>query len=59
VDRSFGDGERGVAHDRVGEGGLAGTVWSHEGVNLARLDLEVQAAEDLLVLDAYVKILDL
>ena len=53
------DLERGVAHDRVGERRLAGAVGAHQGVDLALLDVEVEAAEDLLVLDAHVQVADL
>ncbi len=59
LDRAGGDLERGVAHDRVGERGLAGAVGAHQGVDLAAWDLEVEALEDLLVLGADVEVGDL
>ena len=36
----------GVAHDHVAERGLAGAVWPHEDVGLARADGKVNAMED-------------
>ena len=57
-DLAVGDLERGVAHDRVREGRLAGAVRAHQRVHLARRDLEVEALEDLLVLGADVKVGD-
>ena len=48
-----------MAHDRVGEGRLAGAVRAHQRVDLAAVDLEVEALEDLLVLGADVKVGDL
>ena len=36
-----------VARDRVGERGLAGAVGAHDGVGLARLHGQVDAAQDL------------
>ena len=48
----------GVAHDRVGERGLAGAVGSHQGVDAPLLDVEVETLEDLLVLDADVQVAD-
>ena len=59
ADRALGHLERRVAHDRVGEGRLAGAVGPHQRVDLALLDVEVEAAEDLLVLDAHVQVADL
>ena len=55
-DRALGHLERGVAHDRVGQGRLARAVRPHQRVDLALLDVEVEAAEDLLVLDAHVQV---
>ena len=55
-DRALGHLEGRVAHDRVGEGRLAGAVGPHQRVDLALLDVEVEAAEDLLVLDAHVQV---
>ena len=52
-----------VAGDRVGEGGLAGAVRPHDRVDLALVDDEVDAAEDLagalVGLDVDVQVLDL
>ena len=52
-----------VAGDRVGERGLAGAVRAHDRVDLALLDDEVDAAEDLaralVGLDVDVQVLDL
>src|SRR6202022_4263793 len=42
----------------LGEGALARPVGAHDGVHLARLDLEIEAAEDLLVRDLGVQVLD-
>ncbi len=59
ADRSLGDLEAGVAHDRVGEGGLTGPVRSHQRMHLAAPDLQVEALEDVLVLGGHVQVLDL
>ena len=48
----------GVAGDDLGEGALAGAVGPHDGMYLAGLHLEVDAAEDLLAVDAGVEVLD-
>src|SRR5215216_7211056 len=48
-----------MTHDRVGEGGLAGSVRPHQGVDLALRDLQVEPLEDLLALGAYVQVRDL
>ena len=55
-DRALGHLERRVAHDRVGERRLAGAVGPHQRVDLALLDVEVEALEDLLVLGAHVQV---
>ena len=49
----------GVAHERVGERGLARAVRAHQGVRLALLHGQVDAVEDLAVLGADVQVLDL
>ena len=51
--------EAGVTHDRVGERRLAGPVRTHQRVDLALADLEIEAAEDLLLADADMEIADL
>ena len=38
-----------MAHERVGEGGLAGAVGAHDGVDLALADREVDPLEDLVL----------
>jgi hypothetical protein len=50
VDRPLADLEAGMAHDHVRERRLAGPVGSHERVDLALRDVEVEALEDVLVL---------
>ena len=55
-DRPVGYLEGRVAHDRVGQRRLAGPVRTHQGVDLPLLDVEVEAAEDLLSLDAHMQI---
>jgi hypothetical protein len=47
-----------MTHDRVGERRLAGPVRAHEGVDLALGDVEVDAAEDLLVAGGDVQVSD-
>ncbi len=56
--RSLGDFEGRVASQHVGEGALAGSVGTHDRVDLTRVDRQVHALEDLLVLDRGVKIFD-
>src|SRR4029078_11428214 len=58
-DRALGHLGRRVAHDHVGERRLAGAVRAHQGVHFALLDVEVEAFEDLLVLDLHVQVADL
>ena len=58
-DLPLGDLEARVAHDRVGERGLAGAVGAHQGMDLAGLDREVDALEDLLVLGLDVEVANL
>jgi hypothetical protein len=58
-DLALGHLEVGVAHDRVGQGRLAGAVGAHEGVDLAPAHGQLQAAQDLLVTGADVKVSDL
>jgi hypothetical protein len=38
----------GTSRQNVGERGLPGAVWTHDGVDLARADRQIDAAEDLL-----------
>src|SRR3954469_11339245 len=45
-----------MAHDHVGERRLAGAVRAHQGVHFPLLDVEVEAFEDLLVLDLHVQV---
>ena len=58
-DLALGDVEVRVAHDHVGQGRLARAVRAHEGVELARADVEVHAAQDGLVPCAHVQVADL
>jgi hypothetical protein len=58
-DLALGDLEVGVAHDRVGERGLAGAVRAHQRVHLARVDGQVEPLEDLLLAGPYVEVPDL
>src|SRR6478672_11840054 len=58
-DLALGDLVAGVAHDRVGQRGLAGPVRAHQRVDLALRHLQVDALEDLAILDADVQVLDL
>ena len=49
-----------VAHERVGEGRLAGAVRPHDRVHLVRVHLEVDALDDLgAVLERDVQVLQL
>ena len=43
------DHVRGVAHQRVGQGGLARAVGAHDGVDLALADGQVDPLEDLVI----------
>ena len=56
---ALGDLEVRVAHDRVRQGRLARAVGAHQRVDLALVDGEVQALEDLLVPGLDVEVLDL
>ena len=58
-DLALGDVEVRVAHDRVGERRLAGPVGAHEGVELARADVQVHPAQDGLLPCAHVQVADL
>ena len=53
-----GDDVLGMAHERVRERALARAVRTHERMDLALRDLEVDALEDLLALDGRVEALD-
>ena len=46
-DLAAGDHVGGVAHERVGQRGLARAVAAHDGVDLTLADLQVDAAQDL------------
>ena len=58
-DLALGDVEVRVAHDRVGERRLARAVRAHQGVELARADVQVHAAQDGLLPCAHVQVADL
>ena len=59
-DVAVGDLVRGVAHERVGERGLARAVRAHDRVHLVRVHGEVEPADDLgPVLGGDVQIFDL
>ena len=58
-DLAVGHLEARMPHDCVGERRLAGPVGSHQGVDLALVDDEVEAAQDLLLTGADVEISDL
>src|SRR6266568_1130424 len=47
-----------VSHYGRGESALARPVWTHDGVNLALLDLEVYSFENLLAIDCGVEVFD-
>src|SRR5262249_19996653 len=57
-DFAHGDGKGVAAGEDTGQGALAGAVGPHDGVDLAGVDREVDAAEDFFVLDAGVQVLD-
>ena len=61
-DLTIGDLVVGVTSDRVGERGLARAVRTHDGVDLAMVDGEVDALEDLkwavLSFHGHVEVLD-
>ncbi len=58
-DRALGHLVRGVAEQGVGERGLARPVGAHQRVHLPALDGQVDAAEDLALLDAHVQVANL
>ena len=58
-DRALGDLVGGVAEQGVGHRRLAGAVGPHQGVDLAPADVEVDAPEDLALLDAHMQVSDL
>ena len=47
-----------AAGEDAGQRALAGAVGPHDGMDLAGVDLEVDAAEDFLVVDAGVEVED-
>ena len=55
-DLAVGHVQRRVAHDRVGQGRLAGAVRAHQRVDLARGHVEVDPLEDPLALGAHVQV---
>ena len=57
-DLALGDLVGVAAGEDAGERALAGAVGPHDGVDLAGVDLEVDAAEDFLVVDAGVEVVD-
>jgi hypothetical protein len=48
-----------MAHERVRERALAGAVGPHDRVDLVRVDRQVDAADDLLIVDGDVQVFDL
>ena len=58
-DAAAGDGVGGVTRQHLGEGALAAAVAAHHRVDFAGTNRQVDALEDLLVLDASVEIPDL
>ena len=58
-DRTLGDLIGGMAEEGAGEGGLARAVRAHQRVDLAARNVEVDASQDLALLDAYVQVSDL
>ena len=48
-----------VAHQCVSEGGLTGTVRSHQDMGLTSIHCQIDAVENLLLLDLHLKILDI
>src|SRR3954453_5523125 len=59
ADRALGDLVVRVAQDGRGERRLAGAVGPHQGVQLALADAQVDALEDLAILDADMEVADL
>src|SRR5690606_35483738 len=59
LDRAGGDLVAVAAGEDVAKGRLAGAVGAHDGVHLARLDLQREALEDFLAGDAGVEVFDL
>ena len=49
-DLTAGDVILGVAHERVAQGGLAGSVGAHEDVGLASVYIQINAVENLFLL---------
>src|SRR5690606_37131365 len=58
-DRACGDLVVLLAGEDAGQRGLARAVRTHDGVDLARLDLEVEPLENLVVFDGGVEVGDL
>ena len=58
-DAALGDLVGGVGEEGVGEGRLAGAVRAHQGVQLAVAHREGDAAQDLVVVDGHVEVVDL
>ena len=58
LDFAFGDVVAGMAGDGVAEGAFAGAVRTHESVNFAAAELEVQAFEDGLAVNGNVQVGD-
>ena len=58
-DAAGGDLVGGVRQEGVGEGRLAGAVGAHQGVDLAFLHRQGDPAEDLVVVDGDVEVVDL
>ena len=58
-DRALGDLVAGVPEQRVRERRLAGAVGAHQRVDLAVVDRQVDAAQDLAIVGAHVKVSDL
>ncbi len=57
-DRARGDLVSGPPREHMCQRALSRTVRSHDCVDLARRDLQVQPSEDLLAIDCYVQVLD-
>src|SRR6185503_11257699 len=57
-DLASGDSIARVAHKRIGQRALATAVRPHNRVNRARLDRQVQAFEDLFVLNIHAQVFD-
>ena len=48
----------GVPHESVSQGGLASAIRTHDGVNLSLLGGQIHPLQDLLAVNADVKVLD-